>query len=353
MRAGELARLLGGRLEGEDADLDGVGPLETAGPGELAFLREPGRVGELLHTRAGAVLIPEGLEVEAAVTAPLIRVADPYAALRRVLEHFHPERPPDAGIHPTAVVAPEAGLDPSVSVGPWTVIESDVRIGAGSVIGAGVFLGRGCTLGDACHIHPGVVVYAGTMIGHRVEILANAVIGSDGFGHSLEEGAFRKIPHVGRVVLEDDVLVGAGTTIDRATLGETRILAGTKLDNLVMVAHNCRIGPRSAVAAQAGFAGSTIVGAGVQIGGQAGFAGHLTVGDGAVVGAQSGVTKDVAPNTFVWGFPARLHKETLQAMASTARVPEIRRQIKALEARIRKLEGDRSPAEDSERGEQG
>jgi UDP-3-O-[3-hydroxymyristoyl] glucosamine N-acyltransferase len=351
MRAGELARLLDGRLEGEEVELSGVAPLETAGSGELAFLREPGRAGELLHTRAGAVLVPEDLTADEKVSTSLIRVKDPYAALRRVLEHFHPETAPEPGVHPTAVVAPGAELDPTVSVGPWAVVESGAQVGAGSVIGAGVFLGRGCSLGSDCRIHPGVVVYADSVIGDRVEILANAVIGSDGFGHSVEDGTFRKIPHVGRVVLEDDVLVGAGTTIDRATLGETRILAGTKLDNLVMVAHNCRLGPHSAVAAQAGFAGSTIVGAGVQIGGQAGFAGHLTVGDGAVVGAQSGVIKDVAPNTFVWGFPARLHKETLQTMANTARVPEVRRRLKEIEARVRMLEEGRSPERDSQRGE--
>ncbi len=338
MRASDLARLLDGSLEGDDLELTGAAPLEQAGPGELSFLRESRQAGQLKGCRAGVVLVPTDLPREAAAGTPVIRVASPYAALRRVLELFYPVEPTSPGIHPSAVVAPDARLDEGVSIGPLAVIEAGVRIGAGSVLGAGVFVGRESELGRECRVHPGVVVYAGTLIGARVEILANAVIGSDGFGHSREEGVYHKLPHVGRVVLEDDVLVGAGTTIDRATLGETRILAGTKLDNLIMVAHNCRIGPHSAVAAQAGFAGSTVVGEGVQIGGQSGFGGHLTVGDGAVVGAQSGVIGDVAPGAYVWGLPARPHRETLEAMAGLARLPELRRRVKELEERLEALE---------------
>jgi UDP-3-O-[3-hydroxymyristoyl] glucosamine N-acyltransferase len=345
MRASDLARLLDGSLEGEDRELTGAAPLEEAGPGELSFLRESRQAGQLKECRAGAVLVPRDLPEEAAGCVPVIRVASPYTALRRVLELFYPAEVPRPGIHPSAVVASDARLDEGVAVGPLAVVEAGVRVGAGSVLGAGVFLGRESVLGPECRIHAGVVVYAGTLIGARVEILANAVIGSDGFGHSHEEGVYHKLPHVGRVVLEDDVLVGAGTTIDRATLGETRILAGTKLDNLIMVAHNCRIGPHSAVAAQAGFAGSTIVGGGVQIGGQSGFAGHLTVGDGAVVGAQSGVLGDVAPGAYVCGFPARPHRETLEAMAGLTRLPELRRKVKELEERLKALEREQQRGE--------
>jgi UDP-3-O-[3-hydroxymyristoyl] glucosamine N-acyltransferase len=345
MRASELARLLEGSLEGEDRELTGVAPLEEAGPTELSFLREARPIGRFKESRAAALLVPREFPDAASVGIPLIRVASTDTALRRVLELFYPPQAPPPGIHPSAVVDPEARLEEGISIGPLAVIEAGVRVGAGSVIGAGVFLGRECELGVDCHVHPGVVIYPGTWIGRRVEILANAVIGSDGFGHSLEEGVYRKLPHVGRVVLEDDVLVGAGTTIDRATLGETRILAGTKLDNLIMVAHNCRIGPHAAVAAQAGFAGSTIIGRGVQIGGQAGFAGHLKVGDGAVVGAQSGVIRDISPHTYVWGFPARPHRETLEAMANMARLPELRRRVKELEERLRALESDKQRGE--------
>ncbi|MFO7768399.1 MAG: UDP-3-O-(3-hydroxymyristoyl)glucosamine N-acyltransferase [bacterium] len=337
MLASKLADRLGGRLEGEDSELTGVAPLDEAGPGELSFLHAAKYADRLAGTGASAVLVSE--EYEGPAPAALIRVDSPYAALRRTLGWLYPETdPPTPGVHPSAVVDPSVRLGEEVSVGPLAVVEADAEVGARTVIGAGSYLGRRVKVGSDCRIHPNVCVCRRCRIGDRVEILSGAVIGSDGFGHSREEGVYRKMPHIGIVVLEDDVLVGACTTIDRATFGETRIEKGAKLDNLVMVAHNCVIGPDTAVVAQAGMAGSTIVGGGVQIGGQAGFAGHLEVGDGAVVGAQAGVTKDIPEGTFVSGYPARPHREAQLQLAAVARLPELRRKVREMESRIADLE---------------
>ena len=337
MLASELARRLGGSLDGEDVELTAIAPLDEAGPGELSFLHAAKYADRMAETSASAVLVSETYDGPS--PGALIRVDAPYAALRRSLEWLHPETDlPTPGVHPSAVVDPSARLGEEVAVGPLAVIEADVEVGEGTSIGAGAYLGRRVKVGAHCRIHPSVTVYRRCRIGDRVEILAGAVIGSDGFGHSREEGVYRKMPHIGIVVLEDDVLVGACTTIDRATFGETRIEKGAKLDNLVMIAHNCVIGPDAAVAAQAGLAGSTTVGGGVQIGGQAGFAGHLTVEDGAVVGAQAGVTKDVPEGAFVSGYPARPHREAQLQLAAIARLPDLRRNVRDLESRLAELE---------------
>lgn len=335
MLASELARHLEGRLEGRDTEVLRVAALVDAGADELSFLSSARYADQMEATGAGAVLVAE--EYDGPAPVPLIRVAAPYMALRRAIELLYPVEELPTGIHPTALVDREAVLAEEVAVGPHAVIESGAEIGRGTVIGPGVFIGRNVRIGAHCRMHTGCVVYAGSILGERVEMLANAVVGCDGFGHSLEEGRYVKIPHVGIAVLEDDVLVGACATVARATFGETRIMAGTKLDNLVMVAHNCVIGPHTAVAAQAGFAGSTIVGAGVQIGGQAGFSGHLSVGDRAVVAAQSGVTKDVAQGMYVFGYPARPSREVLSQLAALARLPDLRRRVRELERRLAEL----------------
>jgi len=338
MLASELARLLGGRLEGEDGDLTAVAPLESAGPADLSFLHSARYADRLAATAAGAVLVAEDLGTECA--RPLIRVPDPYAALSQALEALYPpEQTPQPGVHPTAVVDPEAELGSDVSIGPLAVIEAGAVIGERSIIDARVFIGREAVLGADCHLHPGAVVYRRCRLGDRVELLANAVVGSDGFGHSREEGVWKKIPHKGIAVLEDDVLVGACSTIDRATFWETRIGRGTRIDNLVMVAHNCMIGADTALAAQAGLAGSTTIGSGVQVGGQAGFSGHITVHDKAVIGAQSGVDKDVPEGTYVFGYPARPYREAFGMLAALNRMPEMRKRIRELEQRLSDLEG--------------
>jgi len=336
MLAGDLARELEGRLDGEDREITAIAPLEAAGAGDLSFLSAEKYAGLMETTGAGTVLVDESFE--GASTASLIRVSNPYASLRRSLELLYPPEVMEPGIQPTALVHPSVTLGSDLSIGPYTVIDSEVTIGNGTVIGAGVTIGREVRIGSHCVIHPGVVIYRQSVLGDRVELLANAVIGSDGFGHSREEGTYRKIPQVGRVVLEDDVLVGACSTIDRATFGETRVEAGTKIDNLVMVAHNSVIGENSAIAAQTGMAGSTIVGGEVQIGGQVGLAGHLKVGDRAVVAAKSGVISDIPEETYYFGYPARPQKEWMAMLASLRRLPDLRKQVRELERRLAGLE---------------
>lgn len=344
MLASEMARRLEGRLEGADTELTGVAPLEEAGATELSFLHAAKYADRMEHTSAAAVLVDR--DYDGPSPNALIRVASPYAALRQSLEWLYPETDqPTPGVHPSAVVDPSARLGEEVAVGPMAVLEADAEIGDRTTVGAGSYIGRKVKVGSDCRIHPNVTVYRRCRMGDRVEVLAGAVIGSDGFGHSREEGVYRKLPHIGIVVLEDDVLVGACTTIDRATFGETRIERGAKLDNLVMIAHNCVVGPHTAVAGQAGMAGSTTVGGGVQIGGQAGFAGHLEVGEDAVVGAQAGVTKDIPEGSFVSGYPARPHREAQLQQAALARLPGLRKKIRELERRIAELE-DRLRGED-------
>lgn len=336
MLASELARELEGRLEGEDREITAVAPLDVAGAGDLSYLSSAKYSGQMETTGAGSVLVDEQFEGQTA--ASLIRVTEPYAALRRSLEMLYPPDNIEAGVHPTALIHATVTMGEGVSIGPYTAIDADVTIGDGTVIGAGVCVGREVRIGGDCTIHPGVVLYRMCVLGDRVELLANAVIGSDGFGHSREGGVYRKMPQVGRVVLEDDVLVGACSTIDRATFGETRIEAGAKIDNLVMVAHNCVIGPNTAIAAQTGMAGSTIVGGEVQIGGQAGFSGHMTIGDRAIVAAQSGVIGDVPEDAYYFGYPARPQKEWMSMLAGLRRLPDLRARIRELEKRLAELE---------------
>ncbi len=338
MTVEEIARRLGGRVAGDGAsEISGVAGLEEARPGQVSFLWNPRYARALQNTRASAVVADEQTPAPAGVT--LIRVKDPEAAFAEVAGWFAP--PPVSfmpGIHPTAIVSPEAVLGEGVHVGPYCVVEAGASIGARTVLVAFCYIGHGVVLGPDGLLYPHVSVRERCQIGARVIIHNGVVIGSDGFGYRRRAGRWLKIPQTGIVVIEDDVEIGANTTVDRARFGETRIGRGAKVDNLVQIAHNVVIGPDTAIAAQVGIAGSSHVGARVQLGGQAGIAGHLHVGENAVVGAQSGVTKDVAPGTYVVGFPAMPQREAFESHAHVKRLPELKERLATLEKRVRELE---------------
>jgi UDP-3-O-[3-hydroxymyristoyl] glucosamine N-acyltransferase len=333
-----VARLVQGELTGDGTTVvTGLAKIEEAGPGEITFLSNPKYAKHLGTTRAAAVLVP--LDFEAQAGLAVIRCKNPYMAFVRLLREFFPPKPLlDPGIHPTAVIGRDVRLGAGVAIGALAVVGHGCRIGEGTVLMPGVVLGNGVSVGTHCVLHAHVSLREAVTVGDRVVIHDGTVVGSDGFGFAFEGGQYHKIPQVGTVVIEDDVEIGANTTIDRATLGETRIRKGVKLDNLIQVAHNCVIGEHSAIAAQAGLSGSTVLGRGVRVGGQAGFAGHQSVGDAAIVAAQAGVDKDVPPNTMVSGSPARPHREELRVGAAVRQLPSLWKEFKRLQQRIEKPE---------------
>lgn len=339
----EVASLVGGRVLGDPSlTVTDLVPLEQAGPGELAFLADRRYVRYLGETLAAPLLVAETL-------VPLlpegkwsgVAVREPHQALAVLVARFHPEAEPVPGIHPTAVLGRGARLGAGVQVGPYAVVEEGAQVGDGSILGAHVVVGRRARVGARCVLHPHVVLYPGTVLGDRVILHAGARVGVDGFGYVFRDGAHRKVPQVGGCVLEDDVEVGANACIDRGSIGRTVIGAGSKLDNLVHVGHNVRIGPRVLLVAQVGIAGSSRVGEGAVLGGQVGVSGHLEIGAGARLGAQAGVIGDVAPGETVSGYPARPHREYLQAMAALFRLPGTHRgmeeRLRALEVRLAQL----------------
>lgn len=297
---GELAQLVAGRLVGDgERRIVGLGDLRTAGPDRIGFVRDARYAAAAKATRAGALLT----ESELATAAAQIVVDDVDVAYAKVALRFHPvPRATAHDIHPTAVVDPAAVLEAPVAIGPRAVV-GKCRIGAGTVLSAGVVVGDGCVVGRDCFFHPNVTVYGGVQIGQRALVHANAVLGSDGFGYARDGATWIKVPQLGATILEDDVEIGAGTTIDRATLGVTRIGARTKIDNLCHIAHNCTIGQDVAIAANCGIAGSTAVGDRCVIAGNVGISGHLTIGPDVRLGGGTVVLKDVTEPGDYMGHP--------------------------------------------------
>ena len=334
----ELARRLGGRVEGAGSvEIKGVAALDHAGPGELTFLGNPRYSPAMKTTKASVVLVNEGWEGE--TTAVLIRVKSADAAFAQVA--FWMARPAityPPGIHPTAVIAADVKLGKNVTVGPHCVIEPGAPIGDGTVLVAQCYVGYSCEVGQNCLFYPHATLREYTRVGNRVILHNGAVIGSDGFGYVPEGGHWKKIPQVGVVVLGDDVEIGANTTIDRARFGETRIANGVKLDNLIQIAHNVTVGEDTAMAAQVGISGSSHVGARVQVGGQVGIAGHIHVGDDCVLMAQCGVSKDVPNRSVMFGAPAVPALEAKKMHAHMMRLPELKKKISGMEARIKAIE---------------
>jgi UDP-3-O-[3-hydroxymyristoyl] glucosamine N-acyltransferase len=332
----ELAAHVGGELKGDDCPITGVAGIRDAKPGHVTFLSNPRYARELARTGAsGVVIAPEHPSPGIA----RIEVADPYYAFSRVVRWFH-ERPYQSqGISPQAVVAADAVIGAEPTIGPFVSIGRRARIGDRVTVLAGSAVGDDVTIGDDTLIHPNVTIRDGCAVGRRVVLHSGVVIGSDGFGFATRRGRHEKILQVGNAVIEDDVELGANVCVDRAALGTTLVKRGTKVDNLVHIAHNVVIGEDCLLVAQVGISGSTELGHHVVLAGQVGVTGHLKIGDGVMVGAQGGVIADVEAGKTVSGTYAMPHATWLRVQATLPTLPEMRRTIKNLEARVEQLEG--------------
>jgi UDP-3-O-[3-hydroxymyristoyl] glucosamine N-acyltransferase len=334
---GELARRLECPVEGDAAiEIRRVAKIEEAGPGDLTFLANSKYASKLASTKASAVI----MNGEAA-TAPcaVIRSQSPYLTFARAAQVLSPGQAPVAGVHRLASVADDAAIDPTATISAFAVVGSGATIGARSVVHPHVVIGDGTTIGQDCIIHAHVSIRERCSIGARVIIQNGAVIGSDGYGFAPRaDGTHEKIPQTGPVVIEDDVEIGANTTIDRPAVGETRIMSGTKIDNLVQIAHGVVVGKNSLLAAQVGIAGSTVIGESVMVGGQAGISGHLKLGDRVKLAAKIGVTGPIDADAYMSGYPMMDTNEWRRAYVVVRKLPEMRKQLLALEERLKQLE---------------
>jgi len=336
-RLDEIASYLGGEVVGDGSvEIKGVAGIEEAKPGDLTFIANPKYVKLLNTTSASAVVMGQDVQ-EAKI--PVIRHPNPYYAFSGAIGLFHkPEKRYPERIDPTALLGKGVILGKDVYVGPYVIIKDRVKLSDKVVILGGSFIGGDTVVGESSLIFPHVTIRENVIIGKNVIIHSGTVIGSDGFGYAKDKGVYHKIPQVGRVVLEDDVEVGANVTIDRATLGETRIKKGTKIDNLVQIAHNVKIGENTIVVAQVGISGSTKVGKNVTLAGQVGLVGHIEIGDNVIVGAQSGVSKSLHPGKVYFGYPAREHSKARKIEAVVSLLPQYVEKIRSLEKRIKELE---------------
>lgn len=337
VRLGDVAAAVGGQLDGDaGVTVGGVAGLAEAGPDDLAFVDADHLAPAALASRAGAFLVRRRVP---GLDRPQLVVDNPRYALGRIVDRFFPRisRPP--GVGEPVVLGRDVALGADVCVWPFVTLGDRARIGDRVALHPGVFVGDDAEIGDDTILHPNVTVSERCVVGRRVVVHSGTVIGSDGFGYVEHEGRHHKIPQLGIVVVEDDVELGANVAVDRATFGRTVIGRGTKVDNLVQVAHNVAIGEHSIVVAQVGIAGSTRLGARVVVGGQAGIADHVDVGERAMIAAQSGVDRAVGAGEVVSGSPAMPHVVSLRVHALLRRLPELRAQVRALERRVVALEG--------------
>jgi UDP-3-O-[3-hydroxymyristoyl] glucosamine N-acyltransferase len=343
MKLSEVAQSLGCRLEGApDVEIRGVAGIEHAQTGQITFLANRRYFSLLKTTKASAVLLEDGIVLEHGSSLPPIaalRTANPYLAFARTIELFYQAPRYEPGIHPTAVIAKTANIGDGAHIGPYCFIDEGAVIGRNAVLHSFVTIYRNAQIGDDFFAHAHAVVREACRIGHRVILQNGAVIGGDGLGFAkLKDGSWYKMQQSGPAVLEDDVEVQSNACVDRATVGETRIGRGTKLDDLVLVGHASQVGANAMLCGQVGLAGSTKVGNGCILAGQVGTAGHLSIGDGTVITAQSGIPNDVPPRSLFSGYPAVENRQWLKTIAALHRLPELQKRVRELEAKLESIQ---------------
>ncbi|MDB6135532.1 MAG: lpxD [Verrucomicrobiales bacterium] len=327
-----LAQRLGGEVLGDGSRaITGVAPADHAQAGDLTFAEKTSYLEVAEKSLASAILVPPGFE---SASKTLIRVKDPRIAMAKILPLFFPEETYPAGVHSSAVIDPSAAVHPTAHIGPHCVVGADVMIGECSVLMGGNHIGRGTRLGNDVRLHPNAVIYSGTQIGDRVSIHSGTTIGADGYGYVFDQGRHLKMPQVGNVIIHDDVEIGSNASIDRGALGPTVIGQGTKIDNLVHVAHNVVMGRHCLIMGQVGFAGGTHLGDYVVIASQSGIAGHLKLGAQAVIGAKSGVMRDIPAGERVLGYPAAPDKQAKRQWIAMGQLPDALRRLKAMEKQL-------------------
>jgi UDP-3-O-[3-hydroxymyristoyl] glucosamine N-acyltransferase len=328
----EIALKIGAKLDGPDLVISDLSTLEEATPGTLTFVTAKKYKRLIPACKASAIIMPPDIKSD---SHSMLVKADPYLGFALAMRLYYQDHyRPEPGIEPSAHIDKSAVIGKGVYIGHNAVIKAGAHIGDRCIIHPGAYIGRETSIGDDCIIYPNTVVMHKVTLGNRVVLYASVVIGSDGFGYARDGAKYTKIPQAGTVIIEDDVEIGAGTTVDRATLGETRIGTGTIIDNLVQVAHNCKIGAGSVLCAQVGLAGTSIIGKNVTLAGQVGVGGHLTIGDGCVVEAQSGVPGDVPPGSVIFGYPARESVHAHRVDALIDRLPDYIQRLRNLEKKI-------------------
>lgn len=333
---GQIAALVSGELVGDpETPILGISSIGDAKPGDVVFAESARLLQDAERSQASAVITRKNAT---SGTKPVVKVSNPRVAFATVLDLFSPQPEAQPGIHPSAFIDPSADIAADASIGFCARIGRNVQIGSGCVVHPFAFVGSQVTMGEGCVIHPHVTLYPHCEIGSRVVIHAGSVIGSDGFGYNFVDGQHQKVTHIGGVKIGDDVEIGANVTVDRARTGYTEIGSGTKIDNLVHVAHNVTIGRNCILVAQVGISGSVTIGNCVTLAGQAGVKDHVSIGDGSVVAARAGIISDIPEGSKIAGFPARPYGEEMRVWASVGHLPEILRQMKALQKRVDELE---------------